>query len=192
MFIPTKENYTEMTPADFEQYALSALKKQFQDKGIDNYSFVHDVQKNAYDGRYQIDGEIEFSIMGVNINILVECKQYTGPVKREHIQVLNDKIRSTGANKGIFITTSYYQSGALKYAKEHGIALITIIDGKLRYQTRSEDWMNNSGTPSWVEVKPFNMVMITQLTDTSISVKYIDDTDALYQFAVHNEDGGTI
>ena len=32
---------------------------------------------------------------------------------------------------GIFITTSYFQSGALKYAKEHGIALISIIAGSI-------------------------------------------------------------
>lgn len=189
MFIPTKENYTEMTPTEFEQYAISVLKAQFQNQEIDNYSFTHNVQKDAHDGTYQIDGEIKLYIMGVEIDILVECKRYKGPVKREHIQALHDKIRSVGAHKGIFITTSYFQSGALKYAKEHGIALISIIDGKLQYEARSEDWIRNPVIPSWVKHRPFSMAMQTQKTDTSISISYIDDTDALYKFIIESNGG---
>lgn len=189
LFIPTKENHTEMTPVEFEQYAISALQAQFLNKGIDNYSFTHNVQKNAHDGCYQIDGEITISTMGIEIVILVECKRYKGPVKREHIQALHDKIRSTGAHKGIFITTSFFQSGALKYAKEHGIALISIVDGELRYQARSKNWMQNPVYPSWVQLRPFSMAMQTQITDTSISVSYIDDTDALYRFLVESSGG---
>ena len=189
MFIPTKENYTEMTPTEFEQYAISVLKEQFQNKEIDNYSFTHNVQKDAHDGSYQIDGEIKLSTMGVDIVILVECKRYKGPVKREHIQALYGKICSVGAHKGVFITTSYFQSGALKYAKEHGIALISIIDGQLRYEARSEDWISNPVIPSWVNHKPFCMAMQTQKSETSVSISYIDDTDALYRFIIENNGG---
>ena len=189
MFIPTKENYTEMTPTEFEQYAISVLKAQFQNQEIDNYSFTHNAKKDAHDGTYQIDGEIKISIMGVEIDIIVECKRYKVPVKREHIQALHDKIRSVGAHKGIFITTSYFQSGALKYAKEHGIALISIIDGKLQYEARSEDWIRNPVIPSWVKPRPFSMAMQTQTTDTSISISYIDDTDALYKFIIESNGG---
>ena len=180
MFIPTKENYTEMTPTEFEKYSLSVLKKQFEDKGIEEFSFSHNVEKSTYDGSYQIDGEIRFIIMGVEMVVLVECKRYKGPVKREHVQVLHDKIRSTGAHKGIFITTSYFQSGALKYAKEHGIALISIVNGALRYETRRKN--GTSIIPSWVKLRKFSMAMQTQITDTSINISFIDDTDALYEF----------
>lgn len=189
LFIPTKENNTEISTAEFEQYAISALKRQFQAKETDSCSFTHNVQKDAYDGSYQIDGEIKLSTMGIEIDILVECKRYKGPIKREHIQTLHDKIRSVGAHKGIFITTSFFQSGALKYAKEHGIALISIIDGKLQYEARSEDWIINPVIPSWIEHRPFSMAMQTQMTETSISVSFIDDTDALYRFIIKSNDG---
>lgn len=192
MFIPARENYTEMSSAEFEQYAIAALQAQFHNKEIDNYSFTHNVQKNAHDGCYQIDGEIKLATMGIEIVILVECKRYKGPVKREHIQALHDKIRSIGAHKGIFITTSFFQSGALKYAEEHGIALISIIDGELRYHARSKDWINNPNVPSWVQCKPFCMAMQTQTTDTSISVSYIDDTDTLYRFIIDSNGGGKL
>lgn len=137
MFLPTRDNYTEMTPTEFEKVVLSELKSQFTSQSVSDYSFEHNVVENVYDGSYQIDGEIKFISMGVEFKILVECKHYKNPVKREQIQALYDKIRALGAHKGIFVTTSSFQSGAIKYATAHGIALISVIDGKLTYETRS-------------------------------------------------------
>ena len=182
MFIPAKDHYTDMTPSEFEQYCLSSLHEQFQSENICDYTFKHNVIIEAHDGSYQIDGEIRFTIMGVEMIVLVECKKYKGPIKREHIQTLYSKIQSIGAHKGIFITTSYFQSGAFRYAKEHGIALISIVNGKLLYETRSKDCINSPIIPSWVKIKPFCMVMQTQITDMTISVSKIDDTDSLYRF----------
>jgi len=62
--------------------------------------------------------------MGVKYKTIVECKKYKSSVKLSHIQVLKDTIISTGAQKGIFISTSSFQSGAMKYDKKHGIALM--------------------------------------------------------------------
>lgn len=189
MFIPTKENYTEMTPTEFEQYAISVLSAHFENEGITGYSFEHNVIKKVYDGDYQIDGEIKFQAMGVDFDVLVECKHYKGPIKREQIQALNDKIRSTGAHKGIFITTSYFQSGALKYGKEHGIALISIIDGKMRYEARSKDGIMNPIIPEWANCPPYCMAIQTHISDTSTSISYVEDIDGLLKYLVKSEDG---
>ena len=184
MFIPEEENYTEMTPSEFEEYSVSMLKQQFQSKGVENIQFEHNVIKQAYDGEYQIDGVIKISVAGADIEILVECKRYKGPVKREHIQALYDKIRAVGAHKGFFVTTSYYQSGALKYAKEHGIATITIVNGILRYETREKGIIKTKSIPSWVDIPKYSMAMQTQTSDTTVTTLYIDNTDALYQFVI--------
>ena len=66
--------------------------------------------------------------MGVEFKVIVECKRYSTPVPREKVAILNDKVRSLGAHKGILISTCGYQSGAYEYAKKHGIALLQIID----------------------------------------------------------------
>ena len=184
LIIPTKENYTEMTPTEFEQHSLSFLKSQFEAKQVENFSLKHNVKIETDDGNYQIDGEMRFIVAGVEIITLIECKKYKGPIKRTQIQVLYDNIRSIGAHKGIFITTSYYQSGALAYAKQHGIALISIVDGKYEYETRSVDCIDKFARPSWLENKPYIMAMQTQRTDTSVSVSYIDKTDELYKFII--------
>lgn len=134
MFIPTKDCVLDMSATDFEKYSLLMLNQQI--RGLENVRFEHDALIKKSDGTYQIDGVIRFTVMGLEYTTLVECKHYRSSISREKIQVLYDKIRATGAHKGIFVSTSNYQSGAIKYAKEHGIALIQLTDADTQYQAR--------------------------------------------------------
>ena len=170
MFIPTAEHNTQMTPTEFEQYTIELLKNQFNNDGVEELSFKHNVIKNVHGGEYQIDGEIRFTIMGVEYLTLVECKHYKNPIKREQIQVLYSKICEIGAQKGIFVSTSNFQSGALKYANEHGIAAITIIDGKLTYHTRD---MFNTSPKCYPADVPKYVLAFQQTKDKSVSVSYL-------------------
>lgn len=136
MFIPTKDCMLEMTPTAFEKYSLEILHQQT--KGLENFELEHNVVVKKSDGNYQIDGILHFDVMGMRYTTLVECKHYKTPINREKVQVLYDKIRALGAHKGILISTSNFQSGAIKYAKEHGIALIQIVDADLTYETRGQ------------------------------------------------------
>lgn len=184
MFVPTQKNVTQMTPTEFEEYTVAELNKQFEVEGISNYSFKHNVIKKAYDGSYQIDGEIKFTLMGVDYDTLVECKHYCNPVERKEIQLLYDKIRATGAQKGIFVTTSSFQSGAIKYAKEHGIALISIVGGKLTYHTRSLDDLDNINLPFGVKIQPFCMAMQIYNRHGSITVTFLNNHKALFEYII--------
>ncbi|MFW6030418.1 MAG: restriction endonuclease [Halanaerobiales bacterium] len=120
---------TDMTPTEFEKYCLDLLdgiKEKLEKCKID-----HNEICITDDGQYQLDGVLEFEQFGVKYKTIVECKKYKYKIKRQQIQVLHDTIRSTGAHKGIFISTSSFQSGAMEYAKKHGIALMQVIDGHL-------------------------------------------------------------
>lgn len=136
MFIPTKDYFCDMTPEEFEKYSLDILKEQT--KGLENLEIRHNVIIKKNDGNYQIDGKIQFDVMGVRYVTLVECKHYRSPITREKVQILYDKIRAIGANKGVLISTSNFQIGAIKYAKEHGIALIQIVEADLTYEIRTK------------------------------------------------------
>lgn len=118
---------TEMTPQEFEIHCLELLKN------IKNEFLECKIQHNQIcitdDGQYQLDGVIEYELFGVTYKTIVECKKYKNKIKRSQIQILHDTIRSTGAHKGIFISTSSFQKGAMDYAKKHGIALMQIADG---------------------------------------------------------------
>lgn len=149
MFNPIKDTCWELTPEEFERYSLDVLSEQT--KELKNLSIEHDKIITAVDGSYQIDGYIEFSMMGVTYKTLVECKHYKSPINREKVQVLYSKIQSIGAHKGILIATSNFQSGAVEYATKHGIALVQLTEAIGNYQVRSL-----SGTIVASSRKPFN------------------------------------
>lgn len=135
MLIPTKDAFCEMTPEEFERVSLKILNEQM--KGVDNLKIEHDVIFKKEDGNYQIDGTMYFEIMGMKYLTLVECKRYKSAITREIVQLLYDKIRAIGAQKGVIISTSNFQKGALEFAKVHGIALIQLTEADTKYETRS-------------------------------------------------------
>lgn len=118
---------TELSPEEFEVYCLDLLKSI--SKGFENCKITHNQIIKTYDGNYQLDGLIEFTHLGINYKSVVECKKYKNKIKRSQIQILYDTVQKVGANKGIFISTSSFQQGAMEYAKTHGITLLQIVDG---------------------------------------------------------------
>lgn len=178
MFIPTKENFTEMSPVDFEKFVILLLEEQAE--YLQNAEFKHNEILKVSDGEYQIDGTIRFEVMGVNFLTLVECKKYNGAVTREKVQVLFDKIRAVGAQKGILATTSYFQSGAISYAKNHGIALIQIVDGKLTYEVRSLNISDNIYYPDFLP--RYTAIMQYQTAENSITSSQVSGTNYLKEF----------
>jgi restriction system protein len=91
------------------------------------------------DGAYEIDVSAEFVALDAHFLVLIECKNQKRPVEREVVQVLHDRLRSTGAQKAMLFTTSGFQKGALAYARVHGIALIAVREGKMIYRTNGKD-----------------------------------------------------
>lgn len=135
MFIPTHEVILELTPTDFEIYCLHILEEQICH--LDNYRIQHNKIIEVDDGNYQIDGYIEFELMGITYKSLVECKHYKSSIKREIVGLLYNKIRATGAHKGILISSSNFQSDAIEFASIHGIALIQLVESGAQYHSRS-------------------------------------------------------
>lgn len=125
---PYKNLVAELSPVEFEKYCMSILKSYADKEALKEFSIVHDKKISTSDGDYQIDIYCEFVAIGVKFKVLAECKKYKYPIEREKVAVLADKLHNIGAQKGILISTSGFQSGAAKYAKVHGIALIQIMD----------------------------------------------------------------
>ncbi len=160
MFIPMRDHYFEMTPTEFEERSLEILKQQFN--GLEKLEFKHNERIRTDDGSYQIDGVVRFETMGVKFTVLIECKHYKNPVSREKIQVLYDKIRAVGAHKGIFISTSNFQSGALEYAAKHGIALIQITEASTRFEMRDRFNVIQAHSFEYNDGLPYIGIMLEQ------------------------------
>lgn len=129
-------NTVEITPADFERQVKDWLQGSSQ--GLKNFRIDHLKKLEGHGGEYEIDAVAEFEVLGgALVVVLVECKYYKNPVKRDVVMLLDAKVRDTGSHKGIVFTTSSFQSGALEYAKAHGIATVVVQDGRAAYETKS-------------------------------------------------------
>ena len=176
MFIPCKESVLDMTPTEFEKHSLRVLTEQLQH--IESCIFQHDKIIEVDDGNYQIDGYIEFELMGIKYKTLVECKHYKTSISREKVAVLYDKIRACGANKGVLISSSNFQSGAVRYATKHGIALIQLTDVDSIYETRSSfSVQNNFNTINQKKTNSYVGIMQTG-DDSKVFCSYLNNTES--------------
>ena len=133
----------DLTPTEFEKYCLAILAGYAEEDQLKDFSITHNEIISATDGNYQIDVYAEFTAIGAKFKVLCECKQYKNSVSREKVAVLHQKLQSLGAQKGILLSTSGFQSGAIKYAKEHGIALIHVEDYHFEYLSHSSGQQQN-------------------------------------------------
>ncbi len=140
----------QLTPEQFE-FEVKAILDGLG-LGLHGYESQHREAVEGHDGEYEIDVTVRFGALGADFLVLVECKHYKNSVKREIIQSLHSKLLSVGAQKGMVFSTSGFQSGALEFAKAHGIATIQIAEGRTSYFTRSFD--GPSEPPPWANIEP--------------------------------------
>lgn len=149
---PPEDTNADISPREFELLIKEYLTNL--GKELKSFKATHDVKINRIDGEYQIDIYAEFDVLGITFKVLVECKRYKNKIKREVVQLLYDKLRATGSNKGLIFATAGFQEGAVKFAKEHGIALVRVIEGKYTYFTKSID-SPNLEPPPWADIPKF-------------------------------------
>lgn len=150
--MPNIPDNTDITPEKFEQLVHGYLSDLGKD--LKSFEAVHNSNVQAHDGTYQIDVKATFEALGCDFVVLVECKRHRSAIKREVIQVLHDKIRSTGAHKGILFSTSKFQEGAREYALKHGIALVRVIEGRYTYFTKSAGEQQYN-PPPWAKIPEY-------------------------------------
>lgn len=180
MLMPWDENVTEMTAKKFEIFVKNLLENA-NDK-LEDLKVVHDEKIMNYDGTYQIDVTARFKVFGGDYLLLIECKHHKNPIKREIIQALHDKVRTLGAQKAMVFSTIGFQKGAIKYASQHGIALVRIADGKTTYVTRS---LGETHEPSaWAKMPEYVGWFIQEKDNGDIGMSTIsnDRLDSLITF----------
>jgi len=167
---PFNNDPLEISPIEFEKQVLDLFTTQ--KPAPKKLEVLHNQRLTADDGRYQIDVLITFETLGVDFKVLVECKRHKEAVKRETVQILKDRVITLGAQKGILVTASGFQAGAIKYAKKHGIALLRIIEGKMTYETKSATPVD---LPSWIEMEDYCFQLIELNENENTSIKLLID-----------------
>ena len=73
-----------------------------------------------------IDIYYEFERAEVRHRVIIECKDWNHPVKREQINSLESKVRDIPGVIGVIVSKAGYQSGAINFAQKKGILALTI------------------------------------------------------------------
>ncbi len=136
----------DITPEQFELQVKKTLAAA--GVGLSEFSLKHREILRGSDGSYEIDITARFEVLGASFLVLIECKHHRSPIKREVVQVLYDRLRAVGAQKGMLWATASFQKGALEYAKAHGITLVRVMDGSLLYMTKAQ--IDRRVLPPWV------------------------------------------
>jgi predicted helicase len=133
MINPYEEIISKISPLEFEQFCLMVIKKYAEQNNLNDFKITHNKKMRINDENYQIDLFAEFTAINVKFNIIIECKHQRRSIERAEIILLNDKINNSTAHKGILISTSGFQKGAIKRAEKNGIALLQIMDKEIRF-----------------------------------------------------------
>lgn len=121
--------YEKLTQLVFQQIVDTDVKV-FQ-----NIEVKHDVNITGITATHQIDVYWEFEVGGIVYRNIVQAKDWKNKVPQKEIMafkaILDDMPIGTS---GIYVCKSGYQSGAIDYAKAHGINIYELRDPKV------EDW----------------------------------------------------
>lgn len=110
-----------MTPEKFEKYVRGIVRREKM--ALKEFSVTHLELIEGMDGEYKMDIIATFVAIGEALfRVLIECKRYSKSIERDIVMVLEEKLQSTGSQKGMIFSTSPFQSGAIEFATAHGIA----------------------------------------------------------------------
>lgn len=134
---PYRDLPIRISPTEFEQFCLETLKAYAESESLHAFEIKHNQKIDTPDSTYQIDVLAEYTALGCKHTIIVECKKYSRSIERSVVAELYAKLHSIGAQKAILISTSGFQSDAVKFANAHGIALWQICDRTIKHFSAS-------------------------------------------------------
>jgi len=139
------------TPEQFEEYVLSWLRAA--PAQLKSFHTERRQLLQGLDGEYEIDVAVTLELMEMKFLILVECKRWKNPVKREIVAALHQRMISLGAQKGLIAATSGFQRGAIQFAQAHGIALVNFASASTAWIAKSMNAPKQP--PAWTRLPEF-------------------------------------
>lgn len=109
----------------YELFVKDIYNILHKSENIENIDICHNVELMGLTGcKHQIDIYWHFIMAGVEYQVAVECKNYTGKVPIGKIRDFNSALEDIGNINGVFVAKNGFQSGAITYAKQKKIKLI--------------------------------------------------------------------
>ena len=136
----TGKEYEKLT-----QYIFDQIVNQNQ---VDNIDVQHNVIIEGKSTTHQIDVFWKFEVGGEEYCAIVQAKDWKSKVPQKEMLAFNDIIRDLPyGTRGIFVSLSGYQKGAIDVAKANGITIYELRPPK------SEDWDGFIKTINFCQIK---------------------------------------
>src|SRR4051812_15378062 len=117
-----------MTSTEYELFAKEIYAALLKEQGI-TVDVKHNVKIQGRSTSHQIDVYWEYRVAGVLMRVAIECKNYDSkknPVGIGKVRDFFGVLSDIGNISGIMVTKRKYQEGAMKFARTHGINLMTL------------------------------------------------------------------
>lgn len=79
-------------------------------------------------GQHSVDVYVTFTVGGVTISWVVECKHWKSRVTKLHVLALSQIVQDVGADRGILLSETGFQAGAIQSARHTNITLSSLED----------------------------------------------------------------
>src|ERR1051325_5440845 len=122
----SSDNYK--TSREYELLVQKLIEQEMSGiTGVKELEVSHNTKIKGLSGyEHQIDVMYRFKIWKTEILVIVECKQYQDKVGVDDLLEFRSRIEDIKAHKGVFVTTSGFQTGAIRFAEANRIALLVV------------------------------------------------------------------
>lgn len=165
-----------------ETEALALLKQELQSGRLGLPKNAKIIPQKAYYSKEQ-DADIIFDIAievyakgskDLSLLVLVECKNYSSSVQVGDVRNFSDSVRQVGGHKGIMISTSPFQQGALNLCKSRRIGVIRYF-GKGEFNWELRRSVSAGTRPNTPDYAPARAVEIFKgITETNYQSSIYD------------------
>lgn len=111
---------------EYEKYIKDVFLQILKEEGIGNTKVQHDIRLKGKTATHQIDVYWEYMQFGEMIKVAVECKRYVRNVSIGVVRDFHSVLQDINCSKGIIVTTTGFQRGAIEYASKNNISLKVI------------------------------------------------------------------
>jgi hypothetical protein len=111
---------------EYEKYIKSVFTQILTEEDIQNVFVDHDVKLKGKTATHQIDVYWEYKQFDELIKVAVECKRYAKNVSIGVVRDFNSVLQDLNCSKGIIVTTTGFQKGAIEFASNNNISLKVI------------------------------------------------------------------
>ncbi|MEW6360079.1 MAG: restriction endonuclease [Planctomycetota bacterium] len=120
---------------EYELLTKAVYEEVLRTEGVSTVEVRHDTFIKGRSGvQHQVDVSWKFTQAGVTHIVLIECKNFESAITLEKVRNFFAVLHDIGNCRGLMVTKTGYQSGAVDFAKYYGIGL------KLLRRPTKEDW----------------------------------------------------